>query len=104
MSLVGVVLHLRGRGLPALRSSLWGEQVISYAGSGDRANRGGNPGVSHGASSGLSPINRLFAGAPHREACGEGVNAPVPLPARTDVSTLAHDAVAAAAYPPTGRL
>src|SRR5690606_7649640 len=29
-----------------LSASLWGEQVITYAGSGDRANRGCSPGVS----------------------------------------------------------
>src|SRR6478736_1775210 len=43
----GVVLHLRGVRLSGLSASLWGEQVISYVGSGGWANRGCTPGVSH---------------------------------------------------------
>ena len=43
---MGVVLRLRGRGLLGSRSSLWGEQVISYVGSGVPANPGRIPGVS----------------------------------------------------------
>ncbi len=42
----GVVLRLRGVRLSGLSASLWGEQVISYVGSGGWANRGRTPGVS----------------------------------------------------------
>lgn len=50
---------LEGGKALGLSASLWGEQVISYVGSGDRANQGRIPGVSRHPSRGIPRIQAL---------------------------------------------
>jgi hypothetical protein len=58
---------LEGGEALGLSASLWGEQVISYVGSGGWANRGRIPGVSRARTRGISrltPLSGLDEGLP----------------------------------------
>ena len=72
----GVVLRLRGVRLSGLSASLWGEQVISYVGSGSWANPGRIPGVSQPGIRGntrFSRRSRLDDGCPGASVTAKGV-------------------------------